>query len=91
MAYIQTKNPEFVGETYNINTVWARVRRIIFQLADRRAIYGDLKKLSERKMKDIGLTQADVHSVSSTPLSVDAAKELSIRAKSQSNNWLFRI
>lgn len=87
MAYIQTKNPEFARETYDIKTVWARVRRIIFHIADRRAIYGDVKKLSERDLKDIGLTEADVQSVSSMPFSVDAAAELSMRAKSQSNNW----
>ena len=56
-------------------------------LANRLAIKRDLTNLSERALRDIGLTPNDVDTIGQHSLSANVAVELETRALRQSRNW----
>ncbi len=57
------------------------------RISERVALKRDLSGLSERALRDAGLTQGDVDSIDHQPLSADVATELKITAMRQSRNW----
>ena len=87
MAYIQTNKQDTEQRAQGKRTAWGFLKNFINQIISRWEIHQQMGNLSERHLRDIGLTQNDLQSVSTTPLSVDASKELSVRALNQSRNW----
>lgn len=87
MAYIQTISEETVQARLGKKTAKDLVKNLIGQIVSRWEIHQQMGKVSERHLRDIGLTPNDLHSVSTMPLSVDAATELSVQALGQSRNW----
>ena len=78
-------NPTRMTETFSelIAATAVMVRKFI----DRRAIKAGLVQLSEKHLRDIGLTQNDVSSIARTPLPSNGALELSSICKSRAGNW----
>lgn len=87
MAYIQTISEETVQGRLGKKTAKGLLQNLISQLASRWEVHQQMGKLSERHLRDIGLTPNDLQSISTMPLSVDAATELSVQARGQSRNW----
>lgn len=57
------------------------------RISERIALKRDLSGLSERELRDVGLTQNDVENIDHQPLSTDVATDLKITAMRQSRNW----
>jgi len=57
------------------------------EMNTRRKIKKSLGRLSENELRDIGLIASDLDSLSSAPLSTDAAAELRIKCLSRTGNW----
>lgn len=54
---------------------------------DRRTMKANLEKLSDKHLRDIGLTRNDIHSIAHTPLPSNGALALSEIRKSRAGNW----
>lgn len=66
-----------------IETTKAMVRNFI----DRQKMKVSLENLSDKYLRDIGLTRNDVSSIAHMPLSSSGALELSNIGKSRTGNW----
>ena len=87
MAQLRTNSPNLVQSPFGMRTVGVWVRNFVAQSANRSKIKGALEQLPERYLKDIGWTESDIQSISTTPFSVEISEHLSIRAREQSANW----
>lgn len=65
----------------------ARARQIVLEVIQRRRITTDICHLSEKHLRDIGLTRNDVSSIARLPLPFNAAHDLSRTARSRAGNW----
>lgn len=70
-----------------VSRIVAYVVRLLVEAHDRRAMKSALGGLSDRHLRDIGLTENDVTSAVSSPLAEDAAAELELKARQRSANW----
>ncbi|WP_298914082.1 hypothetical protein [uncultured Roseobacter sp.] len=66
-----------------IEATAAMVRKFI----DRQNMKASLEKLSDKHLRDIGLTRNDLSAISHTPLPSNGALELSNTSKSRAGNW----
>ncbi|MEX0347446.1 MAG: DUF1127 domain-containing protein [Rhizobiaceae bacterium] len=57
------------------------------RIFERIALKRDLSGLSERQLRDVGLTENDVDNIDHQPFSADVATDLKISAMRQSRNW----
>ena len=87
MAYIQTHSQKTLQGRIGKRTAKELVQSLVSQIVSRWEIHQQMGKVSERHLRDIGLTPNDLHAISTMPLSVDAATELSVQALGQSRNW----
>ena len=64
---------------------WAVLRMV--EYTHRQRFLLDTEKLSERTLRDVGLTRNDIDMTRHMPLVVDAHKELHCVSKSRAQNW----
>jgi uncharacterized protein YjiS (DUF1127 family) len=87
MTYQHSTNaPAFPG-IGTIAWLFKLPARLFWSLRDRQALAGSMSTLSERELRDIGLTRADIHSALHTADSRDASDRLYRTALQQSRNW----
>lgn len=63
------------------------VVRVFKEIADRAALRNELSGLSERDLRDIGMTDTDRASLENLPLNTDSATKLSVTRARQMKNW----
>lgn len=65
----------------------AGVRQMLREATQRRKITASIANLSDKHLRDIGLTRNDVSSIARLPLPFSAAQDLSATARSRAGNW----
>ena len=88
MAFISssTDHSQNTGTRLQVRLA-ARARQIVLEAIQRRRISTGIGHLSERHLRDIGLTRNDVSSIARLPLPFSAAHDFSETARSRAGNW----
>lgn len=87
MTLIRTNQPARAVGNAIVNKIGTRFFTLVAELRDRKEITKALGKLSPHILRDIGLTQNDIESACSKPLSKRASTELLRTARLRSSNW----
>ncbi|MGS4982588.1 DUF1127 domain-containing protein [Pseudosulfitobacter pseudonitzschiae] len=88
MAYI-TRNPAgstpVRGSTFARYIIWPRQRLVEF--VNRHRMRASVGSLSDRELRDIGLTHGDVSRSLDAPISVDASEVMQNSRRNRARNW----
>ena len=87
MTLIHTNQPARTVGNAVVNKIGTKFFTLLAELRARKEIKKALGKLSPHILRDIDLTQNDVESACSKPLSMRASTELLRTARLRSGNW----
>jgi len=66
---------------------WLAIRVFGDRFRTRYAMKRSLGRMTDRQLRDIGLTQGDIDAALNAPISTDAVDALAHRAQTQARNW----
>lgn len=84
---VQTVSTQPLFTTPNVPQIVGWFVGAIKEFQSRRRLLASVSKLSDRELRDFGMTRHDIFAATWRPLGIDHELELSIRAKSRARNW----
>ncbi|WP_299304528.1 hypothetical protein [uncultured Litoreibacter sp.] len=88
MTFIsQTAPLDLTGMTETFSRLIQAPASMVRTFFDRRVMKASLEQLSDKHVRDIGLTRNEISSIAHTPLPSHGALELSCICKSRAGSW----